>query len=248
MQELTSRRNPTLQHVRKLLHSRSYRQACGQFAADGTKLFEEAARWCDGLEMAIVRRGVSLGAMPAGVKCFTVPQELMQWLSPMEQPQGVVFVCRLPQPQPLQITPGCLILDGIQDPGNVGTILRTADALEVPVILSDGCADAYNAKTVRAAMGAVFRTPPVMARREEILAACRQQGVSLAVTALSDQAVDIRQAAPERCAVVIGSEGQGVCEEYLQAAQVQMIIPMNARCESLNAAIAATIVMWQMRR
>ena len=136
----------------------------------------------------------------------------------------------------------------MQDPGNLGTILRTADALEIPVILSSGCADPYSAKTVRASMGAIFRTPPQMGEPQAVLDACRAQKIPLAVTALSHQAVDIRQGNPAECAVVIGSEGRGVSAAFLQAAQRQLIIPMHPRCESLNAAIAAAIVMWQMRQ
>ena len=172
----------------------------------------------------------------------------MKSISAQEQPQGVMFLCRLPEKKPLRMTGGSLILDGIQDPGNLGTILRTADALDVPVVLSDGCADPYSDKTVRASMGAVFRTQPQQASREEILAYCAAKSIPVAVTALSERASDIREADLSACATVIGSEGRGVCSEFLQAAQQELIIPMNPRCESLNAAVAATIVMWQMKR
>ena len=141
-----------------------------------------------------------------------------------------------------------IVLHHPSDSGNLGTILRTADALEIPVILSSGCADPYSAKTVRASMGAIFRTPPQMGEPQAVLDACRAQKIPLAVTALSHQAVDIRQGNPAECAVVIGSEGRGVSAAFLQAAQRQLIIPMHPRCESLNAAIAAAIVMWQMRQ
>ena len=143
--------------------------------------------------------------------------------------------------------PGMLILDGIQDPGNVGTILRTADALDVPVVLLDGCADPYGWKVVRSSMGAVFRTPVVQAKWEEVLDACREAGIEIGVTALSDRAVDIRTADLKKMALVIGSEGRGVRKEVLDNADRELIIPMNAHCESLNAAIAAAIVMWQMK-
>jgi TrmH family RNA methyltransferase len=139
-----------------------------------------------------------------------------------------------------------LLLDGIQDPGNLGTILRTADALQIPVALLEGCADPYGHKVVRASMGAVFRTPPIQTTWEQVNDACRKAGIPVAVTALSDRAEDIRSAALKEMAVVIGSEGQGVRKEILESAQAELIIPMNPNCESLNAAIAAAIVMWQM--
>ena len=144
--------------------------------------------------------------------------------------------------------PGSLLLDGIQDPGNLGTILRTADALDIPVTLLEGCADPYSPKTVRASMGAVFRTQPVKAYWAEVKAACGVAGIPVAVTALSQRAKDLRNADLRGMAVVIGSEGQGVRREILESADGELIIPMNKRCESLNAAVAAAIVMWQMKQ
>ena len=140
-----------------------------------------------------------------------------------------------------------LLLDGIQDPGNLGTILRTADALQVPVALLEGCADPYSHKVVRSSMGAVFRTPVVQTTWQEVKEACKRSGIPVAVTALSDRAQDIRNADLKTLAVVIGSEGQGVRQEILESTQAELIIPMNENCESLNAAIAAAIVMWQMK-
>ena len=134
------------------------------------------------------------------------------------------------------------------DPGNLGTILRTADALEVPVVLAEGCADPYGPKTVRASMGAVFRTRPQLGSREEIARCCREQGIPLLATALSEAAVDLRTVPLNHAAVIIGSEGRGISLEFLDLSERQVIIPMNPRCESLNAAVAATIVMWQMKR
>lgn len=166
----------------------------------------------------------------------------------MASPQGAVFLCRLPEKTPFRPVPGMLLLDGIQDPGNLGTILRTADALNVPVVLLEGCADAYSHKVVRASMGAVFRVPVVSAAWVQVRDACMEAGIPIAVTALDDRAVDIRQAALSKMAVVIGSEGQGVRREILEGAGEKLIIPMNPHCESLNAAIAAAIVMWQMKK
>jgi TrmH family RNA methyltransferase len=165
----------------------------------------------------------------------------------MQSPQGALFLCRLPEKTPFAPKKGMLILDGIQDPGNLGTMLRTADALDVPVCLLEGCADPYSHKVVRASMGAVFRRPVVRVNWETAKEAFTSAGIPVAVTALSDRAVDIREAKILDMAVVIGSEGQGVRKEILENADKQLIIPMNERCESLNAAIAAAIVMWQMK-
>lgn len=244
---ITSRTNSTIQHLRKLLASRKYRYECRAFAADGTKLVEEALRWSVRVDALVIREGLEFDA-PRGIREIRVPESLMREVSRMEAPQGVLAICRMPEQPPLRPVPGCLILDGIQDPGNLGTILRTADAFGVPVLLSEGCADPYGEKTVRASMGAVFRTPPMQGTAEEILAACAEALVPLCATALSDRSRDIRQLRLSDYALVIGSEGQGVGAAYLEAAAELGIIPMEPRCESLNAAVAAAVLLWQLRQ
>ena len=246
MERITSRKNPLLQQVKRLLSSRKERQEAGLFVADGTKLLEEAVRHCSGLDTVILSDGLQ-AQVPDHVRTVYVPEDVMESLSPMRSPQGALFLCRLPEQTPFVPKPGMLLLDGLQDPGNLGTILRTADALEIPVALLEGCADPYSHKTVRASMGAVFRTPVVTTTYEQVRSACAEAGIPLAVTALSPKAVDLRSAPLQQMAVVIGSEGQGVRPEILQQAQQQLIIPMNPRCESLNASVAAAIVMWQMK-
>ena len=246
-ERITSRKNPLLQQVKKLLSSRKERENAGLFVADGTKLLQEAVKFCPELETVILSDGVQAD-VPASVRVVRVPEDVMESISPMRSPQGALFLCRLPEKTEFQPKSGTLLLDGIQDPGNLGTILRTADALEIPVVLLEGCADPYSHKVVRSSMGAVFRTPIVQANWEQVKAACKEAGIPIAVTALSDRAKDIRGAALEQMAVVIGSEGQGVRREIIDQADAELIIPMNPRCESLNAAVAATIVMWQMKK
>lgn len=246
-ERITSRKNPLLQQVKKLLSSRRAREEAGLFVSDGTKLLEEAVKFFPGLETVILSDGVE-AAVPPHVRLIRVPGDVMESVSPMQSPQGALFICRLPEKRALTPEPGMLLLDGIQDPGNLGTILRTADALQVKVVLLEGCTDPYSHKVVRSSMGAVFRTDVVQSTWEEARAAFGERGIPIAVTALSETARDIRSAAVDTMAVVIGSEGQGVRREILSSAQAQLIIPMNPRCESLNAAVAATIVMWQMQK
>ena len=245
-QRITARKNPLLQQVRRLLTSRKEREATGLFVADGTKLLAEAVKWWPGLDTVILADGVE-AEIPENVRLIRVPGDVMESISPMQTPQGALFLCRLPEKTAYCPQPG-LLLDGIQDPGNLGTILRTADALDVPVTLLEGCADPYSHKVVRASMGAVFRKPAMQADWAAVKAACDAQSLPVAVTALSESARDLRDAPLDTMAVVIGSEGQGVRREILEYAREQLIIPMNAHCESLNAAVAATIVMWQMKR
>ena len=243
---ITSRKNPLLQQVKKLLSSRKARQEAGLFVSDGTKLLQEAIRWWPGLETVILSEGVETD-IPEGVRTVIVPKDVMETISPMQTPQGALFLCRLPAEKAFTPKSGMLLLDGIQDPGNLGTILRTADALQIPVALLEGCADPYSHKVVRASMGAVFRMEIPQTDWQTVKAACEKLGLPIAVTALSDTALDIRQAPLQTMAVVIGSEGQGVRNEILTYARHHLIIPMNPNCESLNAAIAAAIVMWQMK-
>ena len=245
-ERITSRKNPLLQQVKKLLSSRKEREQAGLFVSDGTKLLEEAVKYDSGLHTVILSDGIE-ATVPSHIRLIRVPEDVMASISPMQTPQGALFLCRLPEPQPLEVKPGMVLLDGIQDPGNLGTMLRTADALDIPVCLLEGCADPYSHKVVRSSMGAVFRRPIIRATWEQVQLACREADISVAVTALSPRAKDLRQADLRKMAVVIGSEGQGVRQEILQNADAELIIPMNPRCESLNAAVAATIVMWQMK-
>ena len=247
-ERITSRQNPLLVHVKKLLRSRAYREKCGEFAADGTKLLEEAVRWDRDLLTVIVQEGVSVCELPPAVRVAEISESLMRDLSQMEAPQGAIFVCRLPEQKPVSIRRGSLLLDGIQDPGNLGTILRTADALQIPVILTEGCADVYSPKTVRASMGAVFRTAPVQLAKQEVIRQCAASGIPLLAAAMGEDAKDIRTVPLSEVLTVVGSEGRGVCAELLAAADGSVVIPMSERCESLNAAIAAAIIMWQMKR
>ena len=242
---ITSRKNPYLQQVKKLLSSRKEREAAGLFVADGTKLLQEAVRFWPGLDTVILSDGVQ-AEVPEHVRVLRVPGDVMESISPMAAPQGAVFVCRLPEKTEFAPQAPMLLLDGIQDPGNLGTILRTADALGVRVALLEGCADPYSHKVVRASMGAVFRAPVVQTTWESAEPALRLAGIPIAVTALSDSSVDIRTAGLGKMAVVIGSEGQGVRPEILRSADARLIVPMQAHCESLNAAIAAAIVAWEM--
>ncbi len=245
-EKISSRKNPLLQQVKKLLTSRKERENTGLFVADGTKLLEEAVKYCPGLDTVILSEGVE-AQVPDHVRLVRVPKDVMASVSPMETPQGALFLCRMPEKTRFCPQTPMLLLDGIQDPGNLGTILRTADALEIPVALLEGCADPYSHKVVRASMGAVFRSPVIQTSWAEAKELCAAANIPIAVTALSQRARDIREVNLKTIAVVIGSEGKGVRREILDHADQELIIPMNARCESLNAAVAATICMWQMK-
>lgn len=247
IETVTSRQNSLLTRIVRLQNSKKFRREQGLFVGDGTKLLEEAIRWNpQGLRAVVLQEGIPCPQLPDHVRAIQVPRALMENVSQMEAPEGALFVSAMPEQKETKIRRGCLVLDGIQDPGNLGTILRTADALDVPVVLSEGCCDPYNAKTVRATMGAIFRTTPGYLSRQALIDRCRDENIPLLATALSQQSKDIRQQDLRQAAVVIGSEGQGVSRQLLEASQGQLIIPMHPRCESLNASVAAAIVLWQM--
>lgn len=248
---ITSRQNPLMTHLRKLASSRSYRKKSGEYLCDGTKLLAEALKWGAEVKTAVFSEGVDIPPLPDGVRAVRVSEELMRAVSPMETPQGALFTVALPEVQLPETLSGkhYLVLDGVQDPGNVGTILRTADAFDCDgVFLVNACADLYNPKTARATMGAIFRCEAYTVTAEELFALLRKSGVPLYGTALRDDTVPLAEANLARAAVAIGSEGRGLSQQVLDECAKTLKIPMNPRCESLNAAIAATVVLWEMYR
>ena len=248
---ITSRKNPLLVQIRRLASSRGARRSAGMFLGDGVKLLEEALKWGAPLETVVYSEGLDGPELPPEVRTVRVPEDVMASISPMESPQGALFLCRMWDTAPPPRLEGgrYLVLDGLQDPGNVGTIWRTADALGADgLILVNGCADPWNPKTVRATMGACFRLPVYERNADGLAQWLGEQGIPLYATALREDTVDLREAELSRCAVVIGSEGRGVSEGLLSQSAKTLKIPMRARCESLNAAAAATVVLWEMGR
>ena len=162
MERITSRKNPLLEHMRRL-DSAAFRRQQGEFLCDSPKLVEEALRHGARVLAVAVSDGVEPPeGLDASVRCAAVPPDVMASISPMRTPQGMLAVCRLPDTALPEMLPGSryVVLDGVQDPGNVGTVLRTADAFGCDgVLLLTGCADPYSVKTLRSSMGAVFRVP-----------------------------------------------------------------------------------------
>lgn len=246
-ERITSRANSLCVHFRKLASSRSYRQETGEFLCDSPKLLHEALLWKAEIKAVLYTEGVTLPELDtAGVRAAEVSESVMRSVSPMETPQGVVFSCKTCQNAlPEKISQGrCLVLDGIQDPGNVGTILRTADAFDCGgIFLLPGCADLYNPKTLRAAMGVHFRRALYPCTLNELTGLLGS--VPMYAAALGENTVDVRQVDLTNAAIVIGSEGRGVSPEVLAVCQKTLKIPMSGRCESLNAAVAAAVLLWE---
>ena len=226
MEHITSRHNPLMGHIRKLAGSAAYRRATGEFLCDSPKLLQEALLW-----QAEITAVVSTSPLPR------LPEHIRQ-----------VQVPQAPLPQTLTGR-RYVLLDGVQDPGNVGTILRTLDAFDADgLLLTGGCADPYGWKAVRSSMGAVFRRPIYSGTPEELAALLHRSDLPLYGAALREDTVDARQADYTRCVLAIGSEGRGLSREVLDLCDQTIRIPMSDRCESLNAAIAAAVLLWESWR
>ena len=251
MTEITSRTNPRLVHIRKLAGSAGLRRSSGTFLCDSPKLLSEAIQAGWEIVQVVSTHEVTLPPLPAGTEEIRVPRDVMESISPMKTPQGVLCICRLPdQTLPRQLTgQRYVVLDGVQDPGNVGTVLRTADAFGCSgLILLPGCADPFGPKTVRASMGAVFRCPVWTAGPEELERTLEKSGIPLYGAALRQDTLDVRQVDLKRGALAIGSEGRGLSEDVLRRCHATIRIPMEPKCESLNAAVAAAILLWEAYR
>lgn len=251
METITSRQNPLCTHLRKLSSSAAYRRQCGEFLCDSPKLLQEALLWGSELHTVVVTAGTEAPPLPKGVRLVEVPADVMRSVSPMETPQGTLFTCAIhTEPLPEMLAGRrYVVLDTLQDPGNVGTILRTADAFHADgMFLVNGCADLYNPKTLRATMGAVFRCPVWTVGVEELSALLKRSGIPLYGAALREDTLDARQADYSRCAIAIGSEGRGLTEDVLALCDRTIKIPMSEHCESLNAAAAATVLLWEAAR
>ena len=250
-EKIVSRGNPLIKHLRALATSGEHRRAQGQYLCDSPKLLEEALRWGASVSTVVCTDPTALPALPAGVETVAVSESVMEAASPAKTPQGVLCVCALPDTAPPDRLDGrrYVVLDGVQDPGNVGTILRTADAFGADgLFLLPGCADPFSPKTVRASMGAVFRCPVWQCGAGELKNLLEKSGIALCGAALRQDTVDARAVRYDRAAIAIGSEGQGLSQAVLDLCDVTVRIPMEARCESLNAAVAAAVLLWEAYR
>ena len=248
MEYITSRQNPKIQRVKRLGADRTFRRRERAFVCDGEKLLSEAVKNGAEIEMVFTAdEKAELGEYTGPV--FSVSRELIEYMSPLKAPQRVLFTCReKPVPERAADRTRYVLLEGIQDPGNLGTIIRTANALNFgKVLLLSGCADLYNPKTIRATMGAVFRQC-VEETDYDHIEKLVLSGVSLYGAALREDSIDIRDTEFDDFILAIGNEGRGLSDRLLDLCTEKIIIPMNPECESFNASLAAGIIMWEAVR
>ena len=249
MEKISSRKNTYIRHVRELAVNGAYRAGRGVYLCDGVKTLKEALRF--GAAVRSVLWKDRAGEVPglSGAEQYLAPAALFDYASPMKNSPGPLFTVKIPAADPAAPIANALVLESVQDPGNVGTVIRTANAFGLSaVILTGDCADLYNPKTVRASMGAIFRQRVLHVPREELPALLEKNSLPLYGAALSDRAEDLRKVPVKRAAVAVGSEGSGLSRELLDLCAGQIIIPMGPDSESLNAAVAAAVIMWEMAR
>ena len=253
MERITSSKNPTIRALRAL-NQRKGREEQGRFLVEGEVMIREAlgcgltvrdavaTERCSALAEALAGRGARV--------CL-VPEPVLAAVCDTRTPQGVCASFDLLRPAPLDAAPDWLVaLDGVQDPGNVGTIWRTADAAGLQgLLLGSGCADPLSPKVQRAAMGSSFRLP--FSQTEDLaeaLRTLRERGWTVIASDLRGEDFYARPAPGRRYVLVIGSEARGISDGVRAQADARVRLPMRGGAESLNAAVAAGILMYALTR
>lgn len=261
METISSKENKTLKYISKLISSAKYRHSESRFVVEGVRLCEEALKNEAIIDTFICSKSASEKHSSIvkelehkAHKSYICADHIFCALSDTKTPQGVLCVVKTLDKQShfdtIKNNGLLLALDNIQDPSNLGTILRTADALGISgVVLSADCCDIYSPKVVRGSMGAVFRIPFLITDKlDDFITEFGNYGSSFACvldsTAVSLSDVDFTAPA----LAVIGNEGNGVSSDVISACQGKLYIPMHNNAESLNAAVAASIVMWEMKK
>ena len=255
---ITSRQNPLIVRLAKLA-DRKHRKTEGLFLAEGVKLSYEAAKAGVVEYLLVTEENLSHRAVEEAEQCgceiITVSREVLEKVSTESAPQGMIAVCRmmpeLHSAEAADLGEGecVLILDRVRDPGNMGTIMRSAEAFGNVHLLTAGCADLYNSKTVRGSMGAVFRVRTTdFESTAHAVEFAKAQGYRVLGAALDNTAVKLGEySLTAKDAVIIGTEGQGISAEILDACDGKLYIPMTGG-ESLNCSVAASVIMWETFR
>ena len=247
MNTLTSRRNPICVHLKKLGVDSNYRKISEEFLCDGIRLLEEAVKY--NAEIPIILTSIdnfmSLDFINIGSsEVYYVDSELLNSLSPLKQSQKVLFTCKTQKTESLSDFSGVhVLLDNIQDPGNVGTIIRTANAFGIKTVMLFGnCVDPYNLKTVRGTMGSIF-SQRIHSVSLQDLTVYKNNGMRFFGAAISNDCRDFSEMSYKNSVIAIGNEGSGLSPEVLLLCDEKIKIPMKESTQSLNAAIAAGIIM-----
>ena len=241
MEAIRSRQNELVKRFIALGTDRSARQEAGEYVCAGQTLLEEAVS--SGAEVTCVLAQEDIPGLPVRL----VTPEILKAVSPLQNSPGPVFTVKMRPLPPAETLRRVIVLENVQDPGNVGTVLRTAAAFGMDMVaLCGSCADPYNPKTVRASMGAIFRQSVVRTDLADLPQALR--GLPLYGAALAPGGRDVRDLPAGPLAVAVGNEGKGLTAGLLAQCAGTVRIPMRPGTESLNAGIAAAVAMWEMVR
>lgn len=249
MTAIDSPRNPRVKEWTRL-HARKGRTESGLFLAEGPHLVEEALRWAPEsvVELLVVEgRSLPAGALPRGVRTTMLSERAMAAACEADSPQEVAAVCRLPSGAvDVQGGGAVLLLDGVQDPGNVGALIRTADAAGCrAVICGEGCADPWGPKAVRATQGSLFHVGVATESLEAAIARLKARGTR--VLAAEKGGADVASMRPMRdVALVMGGEGAGVSPGVRTLCDGAVGIVLRGRAESLNVAVAAGVLLFAL--
>lgn len=252
MDIISSTKNERIKELAKLQTAKGRKKA-GLYLLEGEHLVEEAIKEKALIELIVVSSN-RMEDYPYLLEQTVVPvlvvsQEVFQKLSMTETTQGILAAVKIEKQTELPCRGRIVVLDAVQDPGNLGTIVRTADAAGFDaVVLGTGTVDLYNDKVIRSMQGSHFHIPVFQADLREYLPALKNQGVEVAVTALHRDSKDysILQEKSD-IAIVVGNEGQGVSSEVIELADVVVTIPMFGKAESLNVAIASALLMYKTK-
>lgn len=253
MKAIQSVKNPVVQSARAL-DSAKERKRQNAFLLDGEHMVGEALRACPSrVRTLFVEEGRDYAALLALAQCdvYTVPAHVLAAISQVKTSQGIAAVCSLPENATLDgLGHRLVLLENVQDPGNVGTVLRTLDAAGFTgCILTPGCADPFGPKALRATMGSVFRVPICQAAdAAQAVQALNGLGYATIAAALDGQPFYGRGPLPDRLCVLIGNEGAGLRPDTLALCSHRYRLPMRGGAESLNAAVAAAIFMYDLTR
>ncbi len=250
MERITSLQNPLVKSLKKL-HTAAGRREQGMFLLEGIKLCREALANHITVRYCLVGeddQALALAAECGEAECFSVPSAIIEKLSTAKTPQKIIMAADIPETSVTDVSGNMVLaLDGISDPANLGSMLRTAEAFGVTdIFCSDQTVDLYSTKALRGAMGSSFR---VRVHRGDLagrLLQLKKQGYAVYATALSENTVLLQELDfSQKCVIVIGNEGNGVSEKILSLADQSVLIPMVGKNESLNAAAATAVVLWQ---
>lgn len=253
---ITSTSNPRIKNLILLGKRAKERRGQGVFLAEGRKMTEEAPKeWIRELYVteAYLSRQENLANLQ-GMDYEVLSEHVMKAAADTQTPQGILAVISIPAwdfTEAVGKERGTwLFLEDIQDPGNLGTMLRCAEAAGVTaVIASRGTVDLYNPKTIRATMGSVYRVPFFLAEDfKETVCGMKEQGMKLYAAHLKGNRLYDEADYKGKCGFLIGNEGKGLTEETAELADACVRIPMEGRVESLNAAIAASVLLYEAGR